>query len=287
MSVVKVYRYGLLPPEENRDLVLKTLRLAHEYRNKLVEIDRQERAEIRAVQTSHGSIPALDAAAKAAIQAKETAYQAIKAHKAQDRTRKVPEALKATYETAKASAFAASQALWQARAALRGDPTVAIRRDEISLRYNEKRKAARAASGIYHGTYMRVEAADQQARKTTPLWDGVEPSDVRFARWRGRRRGPPDEGEAGSGGSADEPVVQDRAARSAEGCRSVEQAQREAAALHAGPARRLGGARAGVGAVADGDAPSAARGRRDPLGDGHAPACRAPSGVGRALHRAP
>ena len=185
MAICKVYRYGLLPPTENRDLVLKTLRLAHEYRNKLVEIDRQERAEIRAVQTSHGSIPALAAAAKSAIQAKETAYQAIKAHKAQDRTRKVPEPLKATYEAAKAAAFAASQALWQARAALRGDPTVAIRRDEISLRYNEKRKAARAASGIYHGTYMRVEAADQQARKMTPLWDGVEPSDVKFARWRG------------------------------------------------------------------------------------------------------
>ena len=78
MSVVKVYRYGLLAPTENRDLVAQTMRLAHEYRNKLVEIDRQERAEIRALQTSHGSIPALEAAAKAAIQAKEAAYAAIR-----------------------------------------------------------------------------------------------------------------------------------------------------------------------------------------------------------------
>lgn len=185
MSVVKVYRYGLLAPTENRDLVAQTMRLAHEYRNKLVEIDRQERAEIRALQTSHGSIPALEAAAKAAIQAKEAAYAAIKAHKQQDRTRKVPEPLKAAYQSAKQVAFDASRSLYQARAALKADPTIALRRDEINVRYGEIRKKARASCGVYWGTYLRVEAADQQARKTTPLWDGVDPNDVRFARWRG------------------------------------------------------------------------------------------------------
>lgn len=184
--ICKVYRYGLLAPEgETAETVRKHIRLAHEYRNTLVEIDRQERAEIRALQTSHGSIPALDAAAKAAIQAREAAYAAVKASKAQSRSRKVPEPLAAQYDLAKQAAQAAAADLRQARLALKSDASVSAKRDEISMRYSEKRKAARAASGIYWGSYLRVEAADQAARRTTPMWRGADPSDVRFARWRG------------------------------------------------------------------------------------------------------
>ncbi len=183
--LTKVYRYGLLPPDQNQDQVYRAIRLAHEYRNRLVEIDRQERSEIRALQVSHGPIPALEAAAKAAGAAKAAAYAQIRAHKGQGRTRQVPEPLKAAYEAAKESARDAVRALSQARAALRQDTTVTEKRDEINLRYSEKRRQARGSSGVYWGTYLRVEAADQAARRTTPLWDGTEPHDVRFARWRG------------------------------------------------------------------------------------------------------
>jgi len=42
-----VYKYGLRAPHENRDLALADLRLAHEYRNKLIEIERARRARVR------------------------------------------------------------------------------------------------------------------------------------------------------------------------------------------------------------------------------------------------
>jgi len=179
--ITKVYRYGLLPPSDNAETVRRHVRLAHEYRNKLVEIDRAERAEVRALQVS----PVLEAAAASAKLAKETAYSAIKAYKGKERTRKVPEALATPYKTAEAAHRDAAKALAEARRALRADPTVALRRDQIELRYNEERKKARAASGVYWGTYLRTEAADRQAREDTPLWKGTTPNDVRFARWRG------------------------------------------------------------------------------------------------------
>ena len=52
-----VYQYGLLPPTRNAELVNDQMRLAHRYRNVLVEIERDRRTQVSAilVHFEHGS----------------------------------------------------------------------------------------------------------------------------------------------------------------------------------------------------------------------------------------
>ncbi len=56
--------------------------------------------------------------------------------------------------------------------------------DLINLRASVLRASARAACGLYPGTYLMVEEAFDAAAKM-PLYDGAEPNDPRFVRWNG------------------------------------------------------------------------------------------------------
>jgi hypothetical protein len=57
---------------------------------------------------------------------------------------------------------------------------VVLRRIEATSHENVKK--ARSESGVFWGTYLRVEQAIDQAKKM-PLFDGTEPNDPRFRRW--------------------------------------------------------------------------------------------------------
>ena len=63
MSKIRVYRYGLLPPHENAELVREQMRLAHKYRNTLVEIERKRRSDLRALASAHPALSTLEDAA--------------------------------------------------------------------------------------------------------------------------------------------------------------------------------------------------------------------------------
>ena len=67
----RIYEYGLLPPTTNAALVDDQIRLAHRYRNKLVEIERERRVKVRQILTGHADTEPL-AVARAAVQALET-----------------------------------------------------------------------------------------------------------------------------------------------------------------------------------------------------------------------
>lgn len=183
--VTRVYRFGLLPPTENEQLIRGQLRLAHKYRNTLTEIERARRAEVRKVISSHGSIPVLEAAAKAAGDVVDDLLTKMRAAKSKDRTRVVDKEAKEALKVARDSLREAKAVLWSARSALRADPDVAAAKDEIESRYVALRKVARAESGLYWGTYILVEAADDASRKM-PLYDGIEDNSPRFTRWDGQ-----------------------------------------------------------------------------------------------------
>lgn len=184
--VTKVYKFWLRPPHENADLVRKQIRLAHEYRNKLVELARAERGELRALEGTYGNIAAIRATADAAKTACDEAYFAIKAHKQGSRKRSVPDALREAYASAKANKAAAVQALSEAREAYRKDLLdIEEKRKQIADKYHELRKKARATCGVYWGTYLGIEAADAQAREDSPLWWDGQPNDPEFVRWQG------------------------------------------------------------------------------------------------------
>ena len=47
------YKYGLLPPTENRELALEQLRLAHQFREALVDVELARRAAREAALRQH------------------------------------------------------------------------------------------------------------------------------------------------------------------------------------------------------------------------------------------
>jgi hypothetical protein len=187
MSSTRVYRYGLLAPRENAELVRAQMRAAHVYGNRLVEIERARRAEQRAIVSTHGSTIDLERDAAAATARVELAVEAVAKAKSKDRSNKVPDELRVEIKAARAAKSAVVGQLREARRALREDEAVTARREEIDAAFAEQRRAARASCGVYWGSYLLVEAADDASRKM-PLYDGAEPNDPRFARWENEGR---------------------------------------------------------------------------------------------------
>ena len=187
----RVYRYGLLPPTENADVIRDQMRFAHVYRNKLVEIERARRAEVRRIHSTVGDIPVLEASNVKADEAFDAALKVVLRARARARSRngETPE-MKAALLAARETRSVARKALSEARKKLRKDPAVVKWVEASSEKVKEAKKAARADSGMAKkgphigasGTYERVEEAAESSSKKTPLYDGAEPLDPRFIR---------------------------------------------------------------------------------------------------------
>lgn len=111
-SGMRVYRYGLLPPFENGDVARDQMRLAHRYRNMLVEIERGHRAAARALTSTLGDVGRLEGEARAAIDANAVAFRALKDARSEARSKKdVSDSLRRAAEESKARMNAALRAL--------------------------------------------------------------------------------------------------------------------------------------------------------------------------------
>lgn len=171
-----VYRFGLRPPIEGDAHVREQMRLAHRYRNTLVEIERRRRAELRDI--DRVSAPAEYEAARAALERLDAAVDGVKKARVAARSVAVADDPKRVLREARTVYFAAVR---QFLAALRVDKSDR-RREAIAAvkeRSNEAVRAARGACGVYWGTYLLVEAAHEKACEV-PLWDGVLPKDPPF-----------------------------------------------------------------------------------------------------------
>jgi hypothetical protein len=181
---MRVYKYGLLAPTENAEIVREQMRAAHRYRNTLVEIERGRRDALRTEMASFGDVAALEDAAHRTDAAVGEAVRAVKAHKATHRTNTIPDDLRANLDSARVAKRDAVQAWREVRARIRADEQAQLRFDAINDAASELRKNAYLHSGLYWGTRAIVDDADQAARKA-PLYDGVEPSGPRFLRFDG------------------------------------------------------------------------------------------------------
>lgn len=179
-----VYKYGLLAPTEQANLVREQMRAAHRYRNVLVEIERGRRTAIRSALSAFGDVAGLEQAARAADDAAAEAARAVKAYKSELRTNKVPAELRERLDAARVAKRDALQAWRTTQTAIRTDEQAQLRFDEINNLASDLRKNAYQHSGLYWGTRAIVDDADQAARKA-PYFDGVEPSDPGFLRWAG------------------------------------------------------------------------------------------------------
>jgi hypothetical protein len=198
--LIRVIRLGALAPHDGAAFVDQQMLAGHRYRNTLTEIERGRREALRSIERAAGDVPALEIALEAANVAELAAAKALKATRAAARSRQETAAQKETLKAARAHRGEIARQLREARARIRTDPAIIAAKMEINGskedergekggRAGEAKRGARALSGVGWGIYSRVEARADAARKALDkeggLYDGLEPNDPRFSRWRG------------------------------------------------------------------------------------------------------
>lgn len=184
---VRVYKFGLLAPTSNEDLVRRQMRAAHIYRNTLTEIERGRRDAERSAISASDAVTVAEAELDAASAAVKEAEDEVKQKRAKVRARRVEtDEQRAAVKAAKARLKTARAALGQIRRAAKVE--LADTRKELEGHSKELIKSAREHCGTYWGTYLLVENASDQSRKTTPLYEYGLPKDPRFVRWHGEGR---------------------------------------------------------------------------------------------------
>jgi len=187
----RVYKYGLLAPTVNTKIVEAQMRLAHNYRNTLVEIERGRRNAQRSVLAKF-DLSGKEQAVLATRAELEAALLAVRVARAASRSRSETEDMRDRVKAARKSHKESTKALAIERKALRADTQVQLEIDVINDRAAELRRSARAFSGLGEmgphfgawGTYLLIEAADMAARKA-PFFKDSEPNDPRFVRFEG------------------------------------------------------------------------------------------------------
>src|SRR5258706_9141655 len=162
----RVYSYGCLPPTAGADLVEEQIRLAHRYRNKLVEIERKRREIVQQAQAEIGDICALRVAAETLKAEKETAVAALKAKKAGKGKHAETTTEAAVVRALKQRCSEAWAALKVEKERQKGDGRLALFYAWISAEAHEAVRQARGASGLRHGNYSWVEDAAKQAAQS-------------------------------------------------------------------------------------------------------------------------
>jgi len=189
--MTKTYVYGLpLGPTVNADLVEEQMRLAHKYRNALIEIERERREKVREVYDERDlALEGLVEEDKVAKSELKRATEDLKRQRAKTRSRsdtaeqreRVKEVRKAAQEVAKR--------LSEARKELKLDEDLQERLSRANLTASEKSQAAQqgfSREGLFWGTYLQVDNAMEDSRRDLKMWDEHgQPLDPKFLQWRG------------------------------------------------------------------------------------------------------
>jgi transposase len=172
--MVRVYRYGLLAPTENAELVREQMRLAHRYRNTLTEIERGRRAALRQVLTEMGDLHQFEAAFTAAKATEDQARKCLKAARAKSRG-KAPDELAQAVREAKEQRKEAGKALREGRRAARENTQLQAATDAIAERANELQRSAREHCGVFWGCVdEETEILTRDGWKTQEMFTGTE-----------------------------------------------------------------------------------------------------------------
>lgn len=195
----RVYQYGVGKPltQQGLDLVREQMRLAHKYRNTLVEIERLRRNAVRLLIDDAQCLELKAAAVRADEQCRLEA-KAVKERRSRARSQDVPSDLLAAAREARNVAV---RALEKARRLRQKEPSVAAEIEHIKTVIEGVIRNARHYCGLYWGTYQLVEEAAGQSFMSEdgrPLWIpppkshqrprdgiGIEPNNPRFLRWTG------------------------------------------------------------------------------------------------------
>ncbi len=183
--MIRVYKFGLLPPVAGHDLIEAQLRASHELRNDLTSIERGRRAYERdAIRRIAPDLLELEQAARDADEACAAADREIRAARAATRSRSETAEQREALKTARAARKVANAALALRRREIRNSEELRVESDRVNGMASDLSKAAYSPDRVYWGNRALASAAMDQARKA-PLYDGLEPNDPRFRRWDG------------------------------------------------------------------------------------------------------
>ena len=183
---------------------MQDLRLAHEYRNKLIEIERARRARVRLAEDALLGEPRrkLSETEKTL----EDAVEAVAKYRASTRKRAAPEELIELLKLARSSHHEASYAFRVARQRVQPLCAACKKKElptpcehatpegrQLLVELDAAKDVAKAAikeyrnaSGPSWGTYLLVDAAARQSFSKLPLYDiDGQPNDPRHVRWTG------------------------------------------------------------------------------------------------------
>ena len=176
----RVYTYGLLDPRVNADLVEDQIRKAHRYRNILVEIERDRRAEVRVALSSHPDVEPISIEVDQIVTAREQIRDQIRRANAHKRGRADVQEQRAAFREVSARLKDARARLKAAKDMIRDDAEVQRKIEAADERANDRIRKERATCNVYWGNYLLQEAAADDARK--------EKTPPQFRRWTGEGR---------------------------------------------------------------------------------------------------
>lgn len=178
------YKYGLLPPTENADLVHSRFRLAHQYRNTLNEIECGRRAAVRLLTRENDeNIRQLESDLLSAQETEKKIAVEIKSQHSQMRSRLSTQTDKEDFKVARGKCKECKRLLNEARHLLKSDPKISKELELINERAKQLIHSAREYCGVYWGTYLLVEDAMDKVRKM-PLYDGVRDNNPKYVSWK-------------------------------------------------------------------------------------------------------
>ena len=176
-----VYEYGLLPPNTDRNQIDRQFRLAHQYYNKLVEIERWRRDEIAKIQLI-GNVINFQNQIDVLNQKKLEVQEQIKNERKISRSTKTNQDLRREVQKISGEIKDLRSSLKEEKRKQREDQQIldkfAETNNQANNRVKEARKHFSKTEGLYWGTYLLIEQSIDQARKTS-----IEPP--RFKRWDG------------------------------------------------------------------------------------------------------
>jgi hypothetical protein len=164
-----VYRYGAKKPTTNAEALLDQLRKAHQYRNKLVELELERRKLVEeAIKSIEGEVRKIAEKIEQLELDIDYVARKINSHKQKNRTRTVPTELKEQLKALKAQRRERLRQMREAKKAAYTRPETKQALDKIEGKARAAHKKARSLCGLYWGTYCHVEQIISHIRKGPP-----------------------------------------------------------------------------------------------------------------------
>lgn len=161
----RIFVYGLRPPIQGGESIETQLKLAHRYRNMLIEIERDRRKEASRILSHHPDVDGIRAELEAAVAARDAAREEMLAGRKQARRRNETPEVRTAIRDLGVRIREIRARLNEAKKVLIADSGVKEQLNALDLHARDRIKAERAKCGVYWGTYLLQEAAADAARK--------------------------------------------------------------------------------------------------------------------------